>query len=112
MRSCVLAVCLLSSFTSTGYGDAAEEKALEFVKKIGGHVVQVQYHEKPGRKFVGKPVLRIELDRTKFADEGMKELAALKRFQELSLVGTGITDAGLKELTALKAVAIPFSQRN
>jgi hypothetical protein len=42
----------------------------------------------------------------------MKELAALKRFQELSLVGTGITDAGLKELTALKAVAIPFSQRN
>ena len=74
--------------------DDAEDKAIEFVKKIHGKVTR-------NEQVPGKPVLTIDL-RAKVTDAGLKELAPLQNLVSLDIGLTKVTDAGVKELTALK----------
>ena len=75
---------LLSGFllglpwSSLRAADDAEDKAVAFVKKLGGSV-------KRDDKAEGKPVRGVDLsNRTKVTDAGLKELAALKQLQSLN----------------------------
>ena len=74
--------------------DDAEDKAVAFVKKLGGEVTRDE-------KAPGKPVTSLRLRFTQVTDAGLKELSALKNLTNLHLGGTQVTDAGLKELSAL-----------
>jgi hypothetical protein len=69
----------------------AEDKAVQFVEKLGGRVTR-------DNKASGKPVVAVNLGGTKVTDAGLKELAPLKNLTELYLTGTKVTDAGVKEL--------------
>ena len=60
-------LCLCSTLRA----DDAEDKAVAFVKKLGGTVTR-------NEKAPGKPVFAINLSGTEVTDAGMKELAALK----------------------------------
>ena len=71
--------------------DEAEDKAVAFVKKLGGSVDRDE-------KAPGKPVVEVFLSNTKVTDAGLKELAALKSLTQLDLGNTPVTDAGIKEL--------------
>src|SRR5688572_21817400 len=71
--------------------DDAEDKAVAFVKKIGGVA-------RRDDKLPGKPVVRVDILNPEMADAGLRELAPLKSLAALHLSQTGVTDAGLKEL--------------
>jgi hypothetical protein len=85
---------ILSAGTSVR-ADDAEDKAVAFVEKLGGKI-------KRDDKVAGKPVVEVNLFRTKVTDADLKELAALKSLTSLNLHDTKVTDAGLKELVPLK----------
>ena len=46
-----------------------------------------------------KQLQELSLNRTRVTDAGLKDLAAFKLLQELSLSDTEVTDSGLKDLT-------------
>jgi hypothetical protein len=50
----------------------------------------------------GKPIVSVDLGFTKMTDEGLKELAGLKRLKVLYLHRTEVTDAGLKEVARVE----------
>lgn len=79
--------------------DEAEEKAIAFVKKLGGTLTR---DDKAPRK----PVVTVDLrNHTAVTDAGVKELAALKGLTTLDLTYCRqVTDAGVKELAALKGL--------
>jgi hypothetical protein len=52
---------------STARADEAEDKAVEFVKKLGGRITRDDKAE-------GKPVIKVELGDTKVTDSVLKEL--------------------------------------
>ncbi|MGL4553566.1 MAG: hypothetical protein ACRC33_20585 [Gemmataceae bacterium] len=80
---------------SSARADDAEDKAVAFVKKLGGYVTRDD-------RAPGKPVVAVNLEGTEVTDVGLKELAALKNLTTLCLWCTEVTDVGLKELAALK----------
>jgi internalin A len=95
---CLLAAALLAPLP--GYVarvDEAEDRAVDFIKKLGGRVVRDDAAP-------GKPVTRVYLERTTLDDSGLKELAPLKHLQTLDLFNTRVTDEGLKELAPLKSL--------
>lgn len=51
--------------------DDAEDKAVAFVRKMGGNITRDD-------KAPGKPVVRVDLDGTKVTDAGLKELKPLQ----------------------------------
>src|SRR5271170_6737116 len=84
-------------WSSLRASDDAEDKAVAFVKTLGGKVER-------DAKAEGKPVRGVDLsNRTKVTDAELKGLAALKQLRSLNLRGCNqLTDAGLKELGALQ----------
>ena len=120
----VLVVCAASALLVAAEDRSADEqKAIDAVTKMGGKIT-VDEHA-PGKPVVGvklgrMPVMgaglkasriwlgdptRVVLGFTGVTDAGLKELAALKRLQELNLsCAAQVTDAGLKELAALKSL--------
>ncbi len=87
-------------WSSLRAADDAEDKAVAFVKTLGGKVERDDKAE-------GKPVRGVDLsNRTMVTDAGLKELAALKQLQSLNLRDCNqVTDAGLKELGALQQLS-------
>ena len=81
--------------------DTAEDRAVAFVKNLGGKVTR-------NEKLPGKPIVEVDLflgawyTTPRITDAGLKELTVLKSLTALNLGGTKVTDAGLKELAALK----------
>src|SRR5262249_4535489 len=86
---------LLGLLILTVAGRADEATAVKLVEKLGG-IVTVD------AKQPGKPVVGVDLERTKVTDADLKELKQLKHLQWLILYGNNVTDAGLKELKELK----------
>jgi uncharacterized protein YjbI with pentapeptide repeats len=89
------ALVLVSMSGSAAWADEADDKAVQFIEKLGGKVTRDD-------KAPGKPVVGVSLFKTQVTDAGLKELAPLKNLTSLNLVGTKATDAGLKELAPLK----------
>jgi len=87
-------LCLCASSRA----DDAEDKAVAYVKKLGGTVARDE-------KAPGKPVINVNLFSTKVTDEGLKELAPLKHLTLLAIRDAKVTDAGLKELATFKNLA-------
>ncbi len=79
---------------STAEPNTDEAKAIAEIKKLGGKVT-------PDEKSPGKPVIEVNLGRTKVTDAGLANLKALTQLQSLNLEGTRVTDAGLKHLKGL-----------
>jgi internalin A len=77
--------------------DEAEDKAVAFVKKLGGVVHRDD-------KDPAHPVIEVVLDDPNVTDTDLKELASLKGLNDLILHNTKVTDAGLKEVTAFKGL--------
>jgi hypothetical protein len=73
------------------FADAAEDKAVALVKKLGGDVTRDD-------KQPGKPVTKVFLFGSPVTDAVAKELAAFKSLTTLGLGGTQVTDAGAREL--------------
>src|ERR1043165_3483754 len=93
----VLVLLALLSGGSVCYGDEAEDRAVGFVKRLGGDV---------GRDASdGKPVFRVTLDDSDFADKDVKELAAFKKLRILQLAHTKLTDVGLKQLPVFEELS-------
>ena len=67
---------------SVARADEAEDKAVAFIKKLGGAVMRDE--KKPG-----KPVVHVDLSRTKISDAALKELATFKQLQKLDLERAG-----------------------
>jgi hypothetical protein len=81
---------------SPARADEAEDKAVAFVEKLKGKVIRDE-------KAPGNPVVGVYLPFfAPIQDAGLKELAALKNLNCLTLCGTKVTDVGLKELVPLK----------
>ena len=80
-RSALLQALLLFSL-SVARADEAEGKAVALVKKLGGAVMRDE--KKPG-----KPVVHVDLSRTKISDAAVKELATFKQLQKLDLERAG-----------------------
>jgi internalin A len=101
---------------SAARADDAEDKAVAFVKRLGGTVTRDE--NAPGKPdtevtFIYwstvteaglkkltplKKLTTLNLSNTKVTEAGLKELAPFKNFTKLNLIGTQVTDAGLKEL--------------
>jgi len=88
---------ILNSATPTR-ADDAEDKAVAFVKGLGGKVIRDE-------KLPGKPVVGLDLEKTAATDAGLKEIAKLTTLTTLNLRDTQVTDAGLKEFAPLKNLA-------
>jgi Leucine Rich repeat len=93
------AILLITIAAPTTKADDAEDKAVQFIEKLGGSVVRDE-------KVDSKPVVEVCLQGTLFADADMKELAALKSLEALDLCATRFTDDGLAELTAFKRLQV------
>ena len=70
-------LCLCSTLRA----DDAEDKAVAFVKKLGGQVLRDE-------KAPGKPVIKVYLIGPQVTDAGLKELATLKNLTTLFLFYT------------------------
>jgi len=73
----------------------AENRAVQFVMKLGGTVLR-------NETLPNKPVVEVRLTGSKVTDAGLKELTPFKNLTSLHLGLTAITDAGVKELTPLE----------
>src|SRR5579859_6334025 len=73
----------------------AEDKAVAFVKKLGGSVSREKY-------LPGNPVANIDLTGTRITDSGLKQLSVFKDLLGPRLRKTRVTDASLKELAGFK----------
>src|ERR1700733_980566 len=58
----------------------------------------------PENNIVGKPIVEVHLSRTAITNEGLRELAGLKRLRILWLDSSQVTDAGVKEIAALASL--------
>jgi len=92
---------LLGLLVLTLTGRADEAAAVKMIEKLGGRV-------KVDTKRPGKPVVGVDLDRTKVTDADLKELKELKSWRKLDLTNTKVTDAGVKELKVLKSLEVLF----
>ena len=77
------------------YADDAEDRAIQAIEQRGGVVTRDEMN--PAR-----PVVHVALAHEGVTDSDLKELAAFKRLQVLSLNFSSVTDTGLKELADLK----------
>jgi hypothetical protein len=89
------ATLLLIITTSAVQADDAEDKAIQFIEKLGGSVVRDEMADT-------KPVVEVCLQGTLFTDADVKELASLKNLEALDLCATRITDDGLADLNGFK----------
>ena len=71
-----------------------QEQAIAAIKKLGGKVTI-------DKKSPNKPVIEVDLSRTKVTDKGLIQLSELFQLQSLNLSSTKITDDGLGYLTGL-----------
>ena len=71
-----------------------EDNAVRFVMGCGGKIVR-------DRTPPGRPVIEVDLRDSRATDEGLKDLAGLKRLRTLVLWNTKVSDRGLKELAGL-----------
>lgn len=111
MRLLLVTLCALA-VPSTVRADAAEDAAVEAVKRLGGSVgqnrkvVSLSSTRVTDAELKGLAALtsltKLDLTDTKVTDAGLKQLAALKGLTGLNLSNTKVTDAGLNELVALK----------
>ncbi|HLW68897.1 MAG TPA: hypothetical protein VKS79_26535 [Gemmataceae bacterium] len=102
MRSCIISLggaILLALVAAAVRADDAEDKAIQFIEKLGGSVVRDEERQ-------SKPVVEVCLQGTRFADADLKELSALKDLEALDLCATRIADDGLAELTAFKRLQV------
>jgi len=86
--SALLAVMILSG---AARGDEAD--AVKMVEQLGGTI-------KRDDKQPGKPVVAVDLSRTRVTDVELKELKELKALTKLDLHRANVTDAGVKDLQA------------
>src|SRR5947209_16260330 len=76
-------------------GRGGQTAAVAAIKQLGGKLER-------DRDAPGKPVVGVNLNKTKVTDEGLANLEPLTELQELYLNDTAITDAGLMHLKRLK----------
>ena len=88
MRRLPLVLTLLLLPVSVARAGEAEDKAVAFVKKLGGSVERDE-------KKAGKPVVVVNLHDLDIDETVLKELARFKQLRSLVLEGTNISDAGL-----------------
>jgi S1-C subfamily serine protease len=72
-------------------------KAIAAIEKLGG---KVTFDEKSPNR----PVISVDLNRTKVTDEELLHLKTLTSLQTLSLTGTKVTDSGLVHLKGLTSL--------
>lgn len=93
--------CLLGCFGLGAWGVAApefgtpEKSAVQLIQKHGGTVERDE-------KLPGKPVVAVDLNRTKVGNEELKELAALSELRSIDLFSSQVTGKGLIELRPFK----------
>ena len=78
----------------TAEANAEQAKAIAEIEKLGGNVTVDE-------KSPGKPVISVDLQRTKVTDEGMECLTNLNQLTSLNLTATNVTNAGLANLEVL-----------
>jgi hypothetical protein len=88
-------LALVALAVLAGKASANEADAIAALKKLGAKIKQ-------NNKLRGRPVVEVDLSKTRVKDVGLEELAAFPQLQRLDLGATLITDAGLKELASLK----------
>ena len=82
------------------------EQAIAAIEKLGG---KVNFDEKS----LNRPVVSVDLNRTKVTDEELLHLKALTKLEYLNLDGTKVTDSGLvhlKGLTNLQTLNLDFTK--
>jgi hypothetical protein len=72
-------------------GEDIAVKAIEKFPRMSPRIIR-------DGKLEGKPIVSVDLGFTKMTDDGLKELAGLKRLRILFLHRTLVTDGGLKEV--------------
>src|SRR2546428_10810193 len=74
--------------------DKEEDQALPAVERLGGEGVRDE-------KDPARPIVKIDLSRTKASDADLRKIARVRSIRSLILWNTRITNEGLKELAAL-----------
>jgi hypothetical protein len=99
-RAWAAAATLLALLTGGNLpADEAEDKAVEAVEKLRGKVAR-------GGQAQGKPVVVVDLERSRAMGADRKQLVGLKQLRHLALDYTAVTDAGLKEVVAFKQLQL------
>ena len=88
----ILATLFLGGFVAA---DEAEDSAVAVVMKMGGKFTRDQ-------KAPWRPVIGVNLERSKVTDAELESLGALEQLRKLWLNDTKVTDTGLKHLAPLK----------
>ena len=94
MRTMLVGAVMLLACLS-GAARADEASAVKAIEKLGGKVTRDD-------KLPGKPLIAVDLARTKVTDAGLKELKDFKQLTSLDVSFTRVTATGLKELKDLK----------
>jgi Leucine-rich repeat (LRR) protein len=99
MSTLAAAVLLFTGPSAWAQGDNAEqERAIARIENLGGKVELDE--QRPG-----KPVIKVDLRRTKITDADLEILKGLTQLRSLNLRSLGsITDAGTKHLKGLTAL--------
>jgi len=94
----VTALLLFTAPSMRAQGDNAEqERAIARIEKLGG---KFELDEKRP----GKPVIKVDLRRTKVTDADLEILKGFTQLRSLNLHNLGVTDAGTKQLEGLTAL--------
>jgi internalin A len=94
-RTTIVMICLLS-LTCATHADEAEDKAIKFVKELGGKI------QNDDDAPITGPVIEVDLEGRQLTDAGLKKLVVFKQLRSLNIADTKVTDIGLKELATLK----------
>ena len=99
MSTLAAALLLVPGASASAQGDNAEqERAIARIEKLGG---KFELDEKRP----GKPVIKVDLYRTKVTDADLEILKAFTQVRSLNLRSLGgVTDAGMKHLKGLTAL--------
>ena len=98
MSTLAAAVLLFTGPSAWAQGDNAEqERAIARIENLGGKVELDE--QRPG-----KPVIKVDLRRTKVTDADLEILKAFTQVRSLNLGSLGVTDAGMKHLKGLTAL--------
>jgi Leucine-rich repeat (LRR) protein len=99
MSTLTAALLLLTGLSGRAQADNAEqEQAIARIEKLGGAVELDE--QRPG-----KPVIKVDLRRTKVTDADLEILKAFTQLRSLILLSLlGVTDAGMKYLKGLTAL--------
>src|ERR1700728_1603265 len=75
--------------------DKGEYKAIEVIKRLGGHVERDE-------ESAGKPIITVNMSKTKASSSDLCVLRALAHIRTLNLSSTEVSGEGLQELAGLK----------